>query len=52
VFSLPILAYRALMLLWALWLSLALLQWLRWGWECFSSGNLWRPLPRRKGKNP
>jgi hypothetical protein len=52
VFSLPILAYRALMLLWALWLALALLQWLRWGCECFSSGNLWRPLPRRKGENP
>ncbi|MFW6387108.1 MAG: hypothetical protein ACOC0G_00365, partial [Thermodesulfobacteriota bacterium] len=52
VFSLSILAYRALMLLWALWLALALLQWLRWGWECFSSGDLWRPLPRRRGKNP
>ncbi|MDY0292232.1 MAG: hypothetical protein RBR02_07860 [Desulfuromonadaceae bacterium] len=44
--SVPLLVYRGLMLLWALWLALALLHWLRWGWECFNAGALWHTLPR------
>jgi len=39
--------YRVAMLAWALWLALALLRWLRWGWTCFSEGGLWHPLSRR-----
>ena len=54
VFSLPILLYRLIMLAWALWLAFSLLKWLRWGWECFSQGLLWRKvevkLPRRRVK--
>lgn len=42
VWSVPILAYRLLMLAWALWLALAILKWLRWGWQCFSADGLWR----------
>ena len=42
VLSVPLLAYRAVMLAWALWLALALLRWLRWGWAQFSRGELWR----------
>jgi hypothetical protein len=44
VISVPLLVYRIAMLAWALWLAQALLRWLRWGWECFSHGELWRPL--------
>ncbi|MCA1800177.1 MAG: hypothetical protein LC650_02680, partial [Actinobacteria bacterium] len=47
VISVPLLVYRALMLIWALWLALALLHWLRWGWGCLSAKELWRTLPRR-----
>jgi hypothetical protein len=32
------------MLLWALWLSFALLGWLRWGWQCFSQDGIWRQV--------
>ncbi|SDE25479.1 hypothetical protein [Desulfuromonas thiophila] len=46
--SVPLLVYRLLMLLWALWLALALLRWLRWGWDCFSRQALWRPRPIRR----
>jgi hypothetical protein len=46
LFSVPRWVYRAAMLGWALWLAWSLLAWLRWGWECFSSGELWRPLRR------
>jgi hypothetical protein len=43
VFSLSLWFYRIAMLLWALWISFALLRWLRWGWECFSHHELWKP---------
>ena len=45
VLSLPLWAYRAVMLLWALWLAQALLRWLRWGYGAFTAGGLWRRKP-------
>ncbi|MBM7456017.1 hypothetical protein HNR62_001897 [Oceanisphaera litoralis] len=47
VLSVPLLVYRLLMLAWALWLAFSLLNWLRWGWGCFSSHGLWRPFNLR-----
>jgi hypothetical protein len=47
VFSLPLFAYRFAMLAWALWLAFALIRWLRWGWECFSTNGLWRKMEPR-----
>ncbi|MDY0212166.1 MAG: hypothetical protein RBR06_04105 [Desulfuromonadaceae bacterium] len=53
VFSVPMLMYRILMLVWALWLAVALLKWLRWGWNCFSAGQIWLPLkPRSAASEP
>jgi hypothetical protein len=43
VLSLSMWIYRIAMLLWALWISFALIRWLRWGWECFSTNGLWKP---------
>ncbi|RIL05615.1 MAG: hypothetical protein DCC71_09835, partial [Proteobacteria bacterium] len=48
VVSVPLFVYRAAMLAWSLWLAFALLRWLRWGWEGFASGGLWRPLGSRR----
>lgn len=48
VITVPLLVYRGLMLVWALWLALALLKWLGWGWNCFSAGGLWRSLRQQK----
>ena len=45
VFSAPVVVYRVIMLLWALWLSASLLRWVKWAWECFSSGGHWRDNP-------
>jgi len=42
VISVPLLAYRILMLLWALWLAFSLINWLRIGWHNYSEGGLWR----------
>jgi len=39
--SVPLIVYRVLMLLWSLWLAVSLLNWLKWGWACFSSNGLW-----------
>lgn len=50
VFSVPLLAYRLVMLSWALWLAFSLLRWLRWGWGCFSAGRLWEKRPPKKRK--
>ncbi|MAE70942.1 MAG: hypothetical protein CME06_10795 [Gemmatimonadetes bacterium] len=46
IVSVPILFYRGLMLAWALWLASALVSWLRWGWDAFQEGGLWRRLRR------
>ena len=40
--SVPMWIYKTLILAWALWLSFALLRWLPWVWQCFSSQGLWR----------
>jgi hypothetical protein len=44
IVSLPLLVYRIAMLVWALWLALAVIAWSRWAWLCFSAGGVWRPL--------
>jgi hypothetical protein len=46
VLTLPILVYRGLMLVWALWLAWSLLAWLKWGWNAFGNGALWRHKPK------
>lgn len=43
--SIPVWAYRVLMLAWALWLALSLLKWIRWGWAAYSSGAYWKETP-------
>jgi hypothetical protein len=45
--SVPMLVYRIAMLAWALWVALALLRWLKWGWSAFSEGGLWKAFPKR-----
>lgn len=40
--SLPLWAYKALILVWALWLTFALLAWLPWVWQVWVKGGLWR----------
>lgn len=46
VWSLPLYCYRAVMLVWALWLAFALVRWLQWGWKCFSAGGYWKRVPK------
>jgi hypothetical protein len=41
-YTVPMWIYKTLILAWALWLSFALVRWLPWVWNCFSSDGLWR----------
>jgi hypothetical protein len=50
VISVPLWIYRGLMLLWALWLAFALLQWLKWGWMCFTTDGYWRASEKKEKK--
>ncbi|MEM6823358.1 MAG: hypothetical protein AAF558_15630, partial [Verrucomicrobiota bacterium] len=54
--SVSIWVYRVLMLAWALWLALVLIQWLKWAWMQFRTNGYWKsgktnsanvpPIPR------
>jgi hypothetical protein len=46
VISLHLNFYRVAMLLWALWLAYAMIDWLRWGWDSFGEGGLWKSKPK------
>jgi len=50
IVSVPVLAYRILMLAWSMWMAFALINWLKWGWECFSHGGLWMPSKKAIAK--
>ncbi len=47
VLSAPLWLYRLMMLGWSLWLAFALLRWLRFGWESFSTNGCWRKVEVR-----
>jgi hypothetical protein len=42
VVSLSLWFYKAAMLAWALWLSFALVRWVRWAWQSYNVSGLWR----------
>jgi len=47
IVSVPLLVYRGAMLVWALWIVLSLLSWLKWGWGSFTTGGGWKKGPVR-----
>jgi hypothetical protein len=40
--SISIWFYKAAMLAWALWLSFAVVRWVRWAWDAFGARKLWQ----------
>lgn len=48
VFSVPLWIYRVLMLMWALWLAISVLGWLRWGWGALNVGGIWMKRPPKE----
>ncbi len=48
VISVPLFAYRIAMLFWSFWLAAALLNWLKWGWQCYSANGLWNKKPEKE----
>ena len=51
VFSTPLWFYRLLMGVWAFWLAWKMLDWLKWGWGCYSQGGYWPPAVKKEKKN-
>lgn len=47
VVSVPLMFYRAIMLVWALWLAYTLIKWLQWGWQAFSRNDMWTSTPKK-----
>lgn len=52
VITAPLWVYRALMLLWSLWLASRLLRWLPWAFRAFVAGGGWRRGPKRDKPKP
>lgn len=50
--SLPMWVYKVLILAWALWLSLALLKWLPWTWQCFARDGFFRSRTQANDESP
>jgi len=50
--SVPKIVYRLLMLAWALWLAFSLLRWMKWGWQQFSLGGLWKDVSSHLKSKP
>ncbi|MBV1916081.1 MAG: hypothetical protein KUG72_11895 [Pseudomonadales bacterium] len=52
VFSVPLIVFRIAMLLWSIWIVFALLNWIKWGWQSISAGQLWDHTPSARTKKP
>ncbi len=50
VYSVPMFAYRGAMLVWALWISFALVGIFKWGWRRFTEPTIWYNLPAKPKK--
>lgn len=42
ILSLPVWCWRAVMLLWSVWLVWALISWLKWAFACFTKDGVWK----------
>jgi hypothetical protein len=51
-YSISLWWYRLAMLLWALWLAIAFLGWLKIGWKNLLSGGFWAPSPAKTSPAP
>ena len=49
ILSVPMWIYRALFFAWASWMAFALVRWLRWAFNAWKAGGLWRAKVRGHG---
>lgn len=45
VLSIPIVVWKIVMLLWALWLAGSIVKWAPWAWRAFSAQGIWHKAP-------
>ena len=51
VLSIPTLFYKGLMLVWVIWLSFALLGWIKWVWKALGEQGYWKNEPSKVIEN-
>jgi hypothetical protein len=42
--------YKAIMLVWVIWLSTSILSWVKWAWEIIGIHGYWQSLPPKRDK--
>jgi len=50
IFSVPMWIYRALFFAWASWMAFALVRWLRWAFNAWKTGGLWKVAGGKSGE--
>ena len=50
ILSISIWFYKAIMLMWVIWLSTSLLAWIKWAWKIIGTHGYWKSLPSKTHK--
>ena len=50
ILSISVWFYKAIMLVWVIWLSTSILSWIKWAWETIGIHDYWQSLPPKKNK--
>ncbi|MBU3006146.1 hypothetical protein [Paraglaciecola arctica] len=48
ILSISVWFYKAIMLVWVLWLSTSILSWIKWAWKIIGTYGYWRSSPTKK----
>ena len=51
VFSVPLWIYKGLMFVWVIWLSFALINWIKWAWQKLGEQGYWKKASVIQTKN-
>jgi hypothetical protein len=50
ILSISVWFYKAIMLVWVLWLSTSILSWIKWAWKAIGVHGYWQSSPAKKSK--
>jgi hypothetical protein len=50
ILSISVWFYKAIMLIWVLWLSTSILSWIKWAWKTIGAHGYWQSSPAKKSK--
>jgi hypothetical protein len=50
ILSISVWFYKAIMLVWVIWLSTSILSWIKWAWKTIGVHGYWQSAPNKKSK--